>query len=398
MRFGARGGLGVLCAVYALNYLDRSLIYILFEPIRAELALSDLGLALLGSTSFVLFYTALGIPFGRLSDRVSRTRLIAFGLVLWSLASASTGLATGFATLLLCRVLVGVGEATLGPAAYSLLADWFPPQRRATAAALFAAGIPVGAGLAMIVGGQLGQALGWRLTFPLLSLPGLVVAGLVLRLPEPPRAQPRAVASAGWDVLRRSTGLWTLVPGYAAVAIASNAASMWLPKLLAARFHLAIGEVGLWVGACAVGGGLVGTLLGGVAADALARRIPNGRVVFGAGVGLASALAWTALLLAPSLPIAVAACALVMALGLAWLGPAAADVQDAVPASHRATAIAGYTLVVNLVGVGLGAPLVGALSDRFGLGTALWACPAAALVGAAVLGALPRQRPEAVAA
>lgn len=385
---GARSGLAVLFLVYLLNYVDRSLVYVLFEPMRRELALSDLGLALLGSTAFVLFYTTLGVPFGRLSDRVSRTRLIAAGLATWSLASAGTGLVHGFAALLLCRILVGVGEATLGPAAYSLIADWFPKERRATASALFAAGIPVGAGVALIGGGQLGQALGWRATFPLLSLPGLLLAVLVLLLPEPPRA-PRAAAEAGaWAVLRRSTAFVSRVPGYALVALASNAAGLWLPKLLSARFGLALGEVGLWVGLCAAGGGLLGTLLGGAAADALAPRVSKAR--FGAAIGVATAVAWAALLVAPTLPLAIAATFALMGLGLAWLGPAAADVQDAVPASHRATAIAAYTLVVNLVGVGVGAPLVGALSDRFGLGAALWVEPVAAVLGAVTLAGRPR--------
>src|SRR5687768_11666716 len=108
--------LAVLLVVYTLNFLDRSLVYILFAPIAAELSLSGLELALLGSTAFVLFYTALGVPFGRLADRVSRTRMIAAGLIVWSLASSATGLASSFAGILCCRVLVGVGEATLGPA------------------------------------------------------------------------------------------------------------------------------------------------------------------------------------------------------------------------------------------------------------------------------------------
>ncbi len=396
----ARGGLLVLSVVYTLNYLDRSLVYILFEPIRKELELSDLGLALLGSTSFVLFYTLLGVPFGRLSDRVSRTRLIAAGLAVWSLASAATGLAGGFAALLACRILVGVGEATLGPAAYSLLADWFPPARRGTASALFAAGIPVGAGLAMIAGGWLGQHLGWRATFPLLSLPGLLVAGLVLLLAEPARGGRAAAKGAAEPIsmLLRNKPLVATVLGYAAVAVASNAAGMWIPKLLAARFDRGLGEVGLWVGLCAVIGGLVGTASGGWLSDQLERRRLGGRLLFGAAVGVLGAFAWATLLTATSLPLALAACAAILALGLAWLGPASADVQDAVPASSRATAISVYTLVVNVIGLGLGAPLVGALSDAAGLDRALWVCPIAALVGAATLAMAARARSMGVGA
>ena len=123
--------LALLTLVYVLNFLDRSLIYILFTPIKKEMAFSDLQLALLGTTSFVIFYTALGIPFGRLADRAVRKNMIAGGLAVWSLFSGLTGFANSFWTLFFCRVMVGVGEATLGPAALSLLSDYFPPHRRA---------------------------------------------------------------------------------------------------------------------------------------------------------------------------------------------------------------------------------------------------------------------------
>src|SRR4051794_26839582 len=112
--------LAVLTAVYVLNFLDRTLIYILFTPIKKEMAFSDLQLALLGTTSFVIFYTLLGVPFGRLADRGSRTRMIAAGLAIWSLFSGLTGFAHSFWALFACRLMVGVGEATLGPAALSL--------------------------------------------------------------------------------------------------------------------------------------------------------------------------------------------------------------------------------------------------------------------------------------
>jgi len=145
--------LSVLTAIYVLNFLDRSLIYILFTPIKAEMAFSDLELALLGTTSFVIFYTLLGVPFGRLADRVSRTKLIAGGLAVWSLFSGLTGFAHGFWPLFLCRVMVGVGEATLGPAALSLLSDFFPPRMRATVQGIYSSGIAVGGGLAFFLGG-----------------------------------------------------------------------------------------------------------------------------------------------------------------------------------------------------------------------------------------------------
>lgn len=391
-------GLLVLFLVYTLNYLDRSLIYILFKPIRAELDLTELQLALLGSTAFVMFYTVLGVPFGRLADRVPRTWMIAAGLVLWSAASAGTGLAGSFATLFLCRMIVGVGEATLGPAAYSLLADWFPPHRRATAAALFAAGIPLGAGLAMGLGGWLAETVGWRAAFPILGLPGLVVAVAVMFLPEPRRgaAVQGAAAIRLGEVLRRSSVLRWHVAGYASFAVAANALTMWVPTLLAERFDRSLTEIGAIVGACAVGGGLVGTLLGGVAADALQRRFEGGRLAFGAAAALCFAASWLVLLQSSTMAVAVAALVVGMALGLAWLGPASADIQDLVDAPMRGTAIALYYFVVNVVGYGVGAPLIGALKDAWGGELALLACPVACLVAAALLAVGARSRLGAV--
>jgi len=138
--------LALLTIVSLLNYRDRTLSYILFTPIKQEMSFSDFELALLGTTSFVIFFTALGVPFGRLADRSSRKNMIAAGLAVWSLFSGLTGFANGFWSLFFCRVMVGVGEATLGPAALSLLSDYFPPRMRASVQSVYASGITIGAG------------------------------------------------------------------------------------------------------------------------------------------------------------------------------------------------------------------------------------------------------------
>src|SRR5712671_4364470 len=200
--------LGLLTVVYVLNFLDRTLIYILFTPIKKEMAFTDLQLALLGSTSFVIFYTLLGIPFGRLADRTTRKYLIAGGLAVWSLFSGLTGFAKGFWAMFFCRLMVGVGEATLGPAALSLLSDYFPPRMRATVQSVYASGIAVGGGLAFFLGGWIGQDFGWRWAFYLLGFPGLLLAALVFALREQPRGQTETVApkysAADWTILFRS--------------------------------------------------------------------------------------------------------------------------------------------------------------------------------------------------
>src|ERR1044072_9375670 len=176
--------LGLLTLVYVFNYLDRTIIYILLPLIKREMAFTDLQLALLGSMSFVIFFTVLGIPFGRLADRAVRKNMIAVGLAVWSLFSGLTGFANGFWSLLICRVRVGVGEATLGPAALSLLSDYFPPRVRASVTAVYSSAIAVGSGLAFALGGQFESLLGWRWAFFLLGFPGLFVCLLVLSLRE----------------------------------------------------------------------------------------------------------------------------------------------------------------------------------------------------------------------
>src|SRR5919112_1390925 len=182
--------LGVLTLVYVLNFRDRTLIYILFAPIKAEMKFSDLQLALLGTTSFVIFYTLLGVPFGRLADRAVRKNMIAAGLAVWSLFSGLTGFADSFWAIFFCRVMVGVGEATLGPAALSLLSDYFPPRRRASMQSIYASGITVGAGLAFFLGGWIGQYYGWRVFVFAIGFSGLLVGAAVYF----PREEPRGTA------------------------------------------------------------------------------------------------------------------------------------------------------------------------------------------------------------
>src|SRR5215216_7403476 len=218
--------LSLLTLVYVFNYLDRTIIYILLPLIKREMAFTDLQLALLGSMSFVIFFTVLGIPFGRLADRVVRKNMIAAGLAVWSLFTALTGFANGFWSLLVCRIMVGVGEATLGPAALSLLSDYFPPRVRATVQAIYSSGIAIGAGLAFFLGGWLGQYYGWRVAFYALGFPGLIIAVLVYFLREERRGTTETASTtytAGdWKILFKSVPLRYHYLGYAFFGLAAN--------------------------------------------------------------------------------------------------------------------------------------------------------------------------------
>jgi MFS family permease len=389
--------LGVLTLVYVLNFLDRTLIYILFTPIKAEMNFSNLQLGLLGATSFTIFYTLLGIPFGRLADRVSRTKMIAAGLAVWSLFSGLTGFAWSFETMFLCRVMVGVGEATLGPAALSLLSDHFPPERRATVQAVYSSGIAIGAGLASFLGGYLGQEWGWRWAFYLLGFPGLAVALLVLAIRETQRGAtetaPAAYGARDWKILLRSKPLLYLYSGYALFGLAANSLSIWGAVFFGRVHGLPLALIGTMGGILSLAAGVPGTILGGALADRFGRRFGRGgRMLFGAAAALVSAPLWLLLLFSDSYAALVFACFFLLALSLMWLGPAAADVHDIAGPQLRGLGIGIYFFAVNITAYGIGAPLVGKLSDRLGVEAtpdmmrySLLVCPAACLLGALLL-------------
>lgn len=389
--------LAVLFTVYMLNFLDRTLIFILFAPIQKEMDLNNTQAALLGSTSFVMFYTVLGIPFGRMADRVVRKRMIAVGLLIWSVFSGLTGFMESFTGIFLCRVLVGVGEATLGPAALSLLSDLFPPRARATVGAIYSAGIPVGAGMALLLGGSISQAYGWRWAFYLLGFPGVALAVLVLLLHEPQRGVTEKAAPAqgpppDWRILVRLKALWLLYTGYAFFAVAGNSLSMWIPKFLIGAHGLPIKDAGFYSGIAATVGGLAGTLSGGWLADRFHRRGPGGRMRFTALAALLCVPLWLVLLFAPSPMVLMVPFTFLMGMALMWLGPAAADVQDVVGPGLRGLGVAVYFFVVNIVGYGIAPPLIGALADALGVKEDPWkmqwallVCPVSSALAALLL-------------
>jgi MFS family permease len=267
--------LALLMFVYVMNFLDRQIIYILFPLIKKEMAFSDTQLMLLGGTSFAIFYTLLGIPFGRLADRSSRTKLIAIGLAVWSLFSGLTGFADGFWTLFACRVMVGVGEATLGPAAISLLADYFPPSKRATVTSIYSMGIAVGAGFAALFGGYLSQ-FGWREAFFIIGFPGIIFAALVFVLREPQRtaqsaANVESYSSSDWRKLVSNKAFIFLCLGYGFFGLATNNISIWGATYFSRLFNVPLTTFGFWAGIGTLAAGIPATLLGGLLADKFRR-------------------------------------------------------------------------------------------------------------------------------
>lgn len=380
--------LSILTAVYVLNFLDRTLIYILFTPIKKEMALSDLQLALLGTTSFVIFYALLGVPFGRIADRGSRTKMIATGLAVWSLFSGLTGFATGFWTLFFCRLMVGVGEATLGPAALSLLSDYFPARMRATAQSIYAWGIPVGGGLAFFLGGWIGQTHGWRWAFYLLGFPGLVLALLVFLLREEPRGQNESTngqASGDWRLLFKSVPLRYLCIGYALIGLSSNNLVIWGTAFFVRVHNLSLMTVGTAAFVISTVVGVPAMILGGYLSDRVSRLLPGGRMAFTSSVAIASVPLWIALLFTNNIPLLVGVNIVLYALAIMWVGPATADVTEMAGPKLRGLAIGIFFSMVNIAAYGIGSPLIGRISDAYGLRLSLLVCPVACAMGAVML-------------
>src|SRR5216684_8826976 len=171
--------LAVLFVVYIFNFIDRQILAILLQPIKEDLKISDTALGFLTGFAFAVFYTFAGLPLARLADRWVRRSLIAISIAIWSVMTATSGLARGFTDLALARIGVGIGEAGATPPAHALLSDYFPPEKRATALALYASGIYVGVGLGFWLGGWINDAYGWRMAFFVVGLPGIAMALLV---------------------------------------------------------------------------------------------------------------------------------------------------------------------------------------------------------------------------
>jgi len=364
--------LGLLTLVYVFNYLDRTIIYILLPLIKKEMAFTDLQLALLGSMSFVIFFTVLGIPFGRLADRAVRKNMIAAGLAVWSVFSGLTGFANGFWSLLICRVMVGVGEATLGPAALSLLSDYFPPRVRATVQAIYSSGIAIGAGLAFFLGGWLGQYYGWRVAFYALGFPGIVIALLVYMLREEPRGTTEVVTTRytanDWKILFKSIPLRYHYLGYGFFGLAANNLSFWGATFVTRVYKLDLLTIGKWGGLLTLIAGVPGTILGGYFADKFLKFGRGGRMLFGALAALIAVPFWLLFIFSGHLLLLLIANLVLLALSLVWLGPAAADVHDIAGPELRGLGIGVYFFAV-IIAYGLGSLVIGQLNDWLSVST-----------------------------
>jgi MFS family permease len=363
----------VLFAINMINFFDRNMFGAVGEAVRREWGLGDAAIGLV-STSFTLLYAVVGLPFGRLSDRMSRTKILSVGLFVWSFLTSASGLARSYWQLFAVRLGVGVGEATCAPAANSLIGDLFPTSRRAWALSIFMLGLPIGNGLAYAVGGPITQAYGWRTAFFVAGIPGLLCVLAVRWLAEPPRGTleahgvgERCRAGSPYRVVLSLPTMWWLIASGALHNFNMYAIAQFLSPFLIRFHHVTIKDAGLLSTVVYGLSGIGGLLVGGIAADAAYRRRVDGRLLVG---GAAVAVASPLMFLALGRPAGdVAGFAVLMGTGCgviyAYYSCVYSTIQDIVEPSLRATAMALYFCAMYVLGASLGPVATGLASDYF---------------------------------
>jgi len=381
----------VMFVGYCFSAIDARVLTLMVGPIKQDLGLSDFEISLLQGFAFSILYSLAAIPIGRYVDSSSnRARLIVFGVLFWSAMTMACGMARSFLALFLTRVGVGVGEATLSPTAYSLISDYFERNRRALAISLYAIGYPVGSGLALIVGaallhhfnGQGGATLGplghhqpWQMVFITVGLPGVLVALLISTIREPRRRELAAGYKGAMplaEVARYVGQRWRLygmlIGSLSLIALLSIGTTLWYPTFLIRSYGMTEGEVGLYFGLVMLIFGTIGTIFGGWLSGRLMRlgqQDANMRIVLVATILKGLPLVIGPLM--PSAPLALAMMAVGTLVGQASQGVMLSALQDVTPNQLRGQVTALSLLAVNLVGMGLGASVIAAITD-FGFG------------------------------
>lgn len=358
--------LALLLLAYIFNFLDRQILGILAQPIKADLNLSDTQFGAIGGLAFALLYSVLGVPLAYLADKTSRSGVIAASLALWSAFTALCGTAHGYGQLFLYRLGVGIGEAGGVAPSYALLADYYPPERRARALAIFSLGIPVGLASGTLIGAYIAHAVNWRAAFLVMGVAGVVLAP-VLRLAV--RDLPRASAATQspltsvFPLLARKPAFWLLAFASSASSLCGYGLALWTPSVLIRSFGLDLLSTGNFLASLLLIGGCAGVFAGGWLADRLGALDRGWYATLPAIAWLITAPTFVAGFFAPSLWLAWILLLIPNALNILWLGPVTTAVQHLVPPPMRATASASFLLINNLIGLGAGPLLIGHASD-----------------------------------
>ena len=372
--------LGLLTLVYTFNFIDRQVLVILQEQIREELGLMDWQLGMLSGLVFAVFYSVLGVPIAHASEVFGRKRVVALSLGFWSLMTALMGMANNFIQLALLRVGVGVGEAGGSPPSHSMISDIFPRQRRALALSVFSMGVYFGYLLAYSTGGWAAEALGWRMTFVVVGLPGVLLALLVAATIKEP---PRGLAENGYRLPAARTAAEPAMPGFLEtlrqlwsrksfryLALAGALQSMagygvgnFMPSFIIRAHDMSIGDIG-WRLALITGlGGAIMIVVSGYVTDRLSVRSQKWYALFPAiAISFTVPLALL-VFLAQDTGVMFLGYIPYELLGATWLGSALAITHSLVGLRQRAVASAVFFFLINLIGLGLGPLTIGMLSD-----------------------------------
>ena len=362
----------LLTVVYAFNFIDRQILVILQEPIKADMQLSDAQLGLLSGFTFAVIYVTAGIPIAYWADRSNRRNIVATALAAWSAMTALSGLVQNYGQLLLARVGVGLGEAGGSPPAHSMISDYFPPRQRATALSFYSSGIYVGILLGYACGGLLAAAFGWRMAFLVVGLPGIALAViLLLVVREPPRGRWDAGAhsastpgfAATLAILRRRRAFWYIALGCALTSYISYGNGNFLPSFLIRNHGMAIAEVGLVLSLVAGFSGAIGTFSGGLLADRLGIHDQRWYTWIPLAGMLLAFPPYFYVLLGDSTTGILLVLFLVSIVNSLYLGPSIAISHALVPPHMRALTSAVLFFVLNMIGLGLGPFLTGLASD-----------------------------------
>ena len=359
--------LTLLLIAYIFNYLDRQILGIRAGAIKADLHLSDTGFGLLSGPPFAIFYSLLGIPFAYLADRTSRSRVIAAAVALWSAFTGLCGFAASFWQLFVFRMGVGVGEAGGVAPSYALIADYFPPERRARALAIFSLGVPIGLALGTLMGAYIAAAVSWRAAFYAMGAAGLVLAPVMLLFVRDAAKSRSGIAAAPinqvFPMIARKPVFWLLAFAASFSSLSGYGLAVWTPSIFERSFGMGLVERGQFIASLLLIGGCTGVFAGGWLADRLGATDRGWYAKLPAIAWLITAPTFAAGLLSSSNTVAWLLLLIPNALNILWLGPVITAVQHLVPDRMRATASASFLLINNLVGLGVGPYLIGWLSD-----------------------------------
>lgn len=366
----------ILFVVYGLSYVDRQILSILMEPIRKEFNFGDMQLGLLSGVAFAIFYATLGIPIARFADRHSRVNIIAISLLVWSVATALTGRAVNFVQIFFARVGVGVGEAGCNPSAYSIISDYFPLKKRATAQSIYSLGVYLGQFIGFVTAGYIAHEYGWRAAFYVVGLPGIAVAIIVkLTLREPPRgfSEPAGYVPSEPPPALAVLGKLVSLPSFRNLSFASGLHALvayglnnFYSAFLMRSHGMSLTETSTALAVITLTGGLAGTYLGGKLSDVYAQRNggdPRYQMWVPAIALVLNIPVWLLALLLPGKFAVMTMMIPAIALGATYLGPSISATHALVGVRERAVSGALLLFVLNLIGIGMGPMLTGIISD-----------------------------------